>query len=54
MTSFSADQPTYEAPAAGMSGQPNYPGKASPRGSHSEYPTYQPSYQIPPTYQFRQ
>ncbi len=54
LPAFNAAQPVYEAPAAGQFGQPNYPGKASPRGSHSEYPTYQPSYQVPPTYQFRQ
>jgi hypothetical protein len=54
LPAFNAAPPVYEAPAAGQFGQPNYPGKSSPRGSHSEYPTYQPSYQVPPTYQFRQ
>jgi hypothetical protein len=54
LPSFNAAQPVYEAPAAGQFGQPNYPGKASPRGSHSEYPTYQPSYGSQPMYQFRQ
>jgi hypothetical protein len=54
MSSFSTGQPVYEAPAAGQFGRPNYPGAGSPRGSYSEYPTFQPSYGGPPTYQFRQ
>ena len=54
MSSFSAPQPAYEAPAAGQFGQPGYPGTASPRGGYSEYPTFQPSYGGPPTYRFRQ
>ena len=54
MSSFSTGQPVYQAPAAGQFGRPNYPGAGSPRGSYSEYPTFQPSYGAPPTYQFRQ
>jgi hypothetical protein len=54
MSSFSADQPAFVAPAAGQFGQPTYPGTGSSRGSHSEYPTFQPSFGGPPTYRFRQ
>jgi hypothetical protein len=52
--SYSAGQPTYEAPAAGQFGQPAHTAGGSPRGGYSEYPTFQPSYGGPPTYQFRQ
>ena len=52
--SFNAAQPAYEAPSAGQFGQPIYPGGASSRGSHSEYPVFQPSYGGPPIYKFRQ
>jgi len=52
--SVSPAQPAYEAPAAGQFGQqPAYPGAGTVRGGHSEYPTFQPSYGVPPTYQFR-
>jgi hypothetical protein len=54
MSSFSTGQPMYEAPSASQFGRPNFPAAGSPRGSHSEYPTFQPSYGGPPTYQFRQ
>jgi hypothetical protein len=54
MSSFSAGQPAYEAPAAGQFGQSTYPATGSPAGSSSEYPTYQPSYGSPPMYRFRQ
>lgn len=52
--SSSAAQPVYKAPVAGQFGQPAYPAAASPRGTHSEYPVFQPSYGGPPTYRFRQ
>jgi hypothetical protein len=52
--SFSPTQPGYEPPAAGrFKQQPAYPGNGSAYGGHSEYPTFQPSYGGPPTYQFR-
>jgi hypothetical protein len=54
MTSFSAGQPVYEAPAAGQVVRPNYPVAGSSHGNYSEYPTFQPSYAGPPTYKFRQ
>jgi hypothetical protein len=44
----------YQAPATGQFGKPNYPGAGSSRGSHPEYPVFQPSYGGPPTYKFRQ
>jgi hypothetical protein len=54
MSSFSTDQPVYEAPAAGQFVRPNHPGAGSSHGGYSEYPTFQPSYGSPPTYRFRQ
>jgi hypothetical protein len=52
--SFNAVMPAYEPPAAGQFGQPNYPGTGSTYGSHTEYPTFQPSYGGTPAYRFRQ
>ena len=52
--SSNAAQPVYKTPAAGQFGQPAYPPAASSRGTHSEYPVFQPSYDGPPTYRFRQ
>ena len=52
--SSNAAQSVYKTPAAGQFGQPTYPAAASSRGSHSEYPVFQPSYGGPPMYRFRQ
>ena len=52
--SSNAAQPVYKTPAAGQFGQPAYPPAASSRGTPSEYPVFQPSYDGPPTYRFRQ
>jgi hypothetical protein len=52
--SSNAAQPLYKAPAAGQFGQPTYPLAESSRGSHSEYPVFQPSYGGTPMYRFRQ
>jgi len=52
--SSNAAQPLYKAPAAGQFGQPTYPPAESSRGSHSEYPVFQPSYGGTPMYRFRQ
>lgn len=53
--SFTPAQPGHAPPAAGQFGQqPAYPtGGSADYGGHSEYPTFQPSYGVPPTYQFR-
>lgn len=52
--SLNPGQPGYEPPAAGQFGQqPAYSGSRSGYGGQSDYPTFQPSYGGPPTYQFR-
>jgi hypothetical protein len=48
------NQPAYTAPGAGYAGQPGRQGSGSQASSNDEYPTYQPRYGGPPTYQFRQ
>jgi hypothetical protein len=53
-SSSSAAQPMSKVPAASQFGQPTYPPAASSRGSHSEYPVFQPSYGGTPMYRFRQ
>jgi hypothetical protein len=52
--SSNASQPVYKTPGAGQFGQPTYPPAESSRGSHSEYPVFQPSYGGTPMYRFRQ
>jgi len=52
--SSNAAQPLYKAPATGQFGQPTYPPAESSRGSHSEYPVFQPSYGGTPMYRFGQ
>jgi hypothetical protein len=51
---FPASKSTYEAPTADNEGESVYQWPGSRPAGHTEYPTYQPSYGSPPTYQFRQ
>ena len=52
--SYPGNQSVFEAPGAGYPGQPGHRSSGSRTGSKGEYPTYQPRYGGPPTYQFRQ
>jgi hypothetical protein len=51
---YHGEQPGNEAPAASYFGQPQFKGAGSQGDSHTDYPTYQPTYAGQPTYQFRQ
>jgi hypothetical protein len=51
---YPGNQSAYEAPGAGYPGLPAHRSSGTRAGGNGEYPTYQPRYGGPPTYQFRQ